>query len=57
MLAKEFVQEADDITRSPKDTEWKILKAHQRHEREQFFMDGKEAYRTVRTHVYREVRE
>jgi Relaxase/Mobilisation nuclease domain len=57
MLAKEFVREVDDITRSPKDNEWKILKAHQRREREQFFIDGKEAYRTVRTHVYREVRE
>jgi hypothetical protein len=40
-----------------KGREWEALKAYQRHQREQFFVDGKEAYRSVRTAVFREVRE
>jgi len=36
--------------------EWEALKAHQRKEREQFFIDGKEAYRETRNAAYREVR-
>lgn len=37
--------------------EWKILKEHQRLEREAFFEDGKAAYAELRQAVYREVRE
>jgi hypothetical protein len=37
--------------------EWEALKAYQRHQREQFFIEGKEAFRSVRTAVFREVRE
>jgi hypothetical protein len=37
--------------------EWEALKAYQRHQRELFFIDGKEAFRSVRTAVFREVRE
>jgi hypothetical protein len=36
--------------------EWDALKSHQREEREQFFVDGKQAYRDVRNAAYREVR-
>jgi hypothetical protein len=36
--------------------EWDALKAYQRQEREQFFADGKEAYRQLRNAAYREVR-
>jgi len=37
--------------------EWQALKQHQRHQREHFFIDGKQAYRAVRNAVFREVRE
>lgn len=37
--------------------EWTALKAWQRQQREQFFMDGKEAFREVRKEAFREVRE
>lgn len=37
--------------------EWKLLKSHQRDEREAFFVEGKTAYREVRSTVYRDVRE
>jgi Relaxase/Mobilisation nuclease domain len=36
--------------------EWRTLKALQRQEREEFFKEGKEAYRDVRNGVFREVR-
>jgi hypothetical protein len=37
--------------------EWEALKAYQRQQREQFFVEGKAAYRSVRNAVFREVRE
>lgn len=37
--------------------EWKLLKTHQREEREAFFADGKKAYSELRASVYRDVRE
>jgi len=37
--------------------EWEALKAHQKQEREHFFMDGKQAFRNARNAVFREVRE
>jgi hypothetical protein len=40
-----------------KGKEWEALKAYQRHQREQFFVDGKEAFRSTRAAVFREVRE
>lgn len=45
--------------RQPKtwqDKEWQTLKQHQKDEREQFFVDGKDAYRQARNQVSREVR-
>jgi hypothetical protein len=38
-------------------SEWKLLKGIQRHEREQFFADGKSAFSELRLSIYREVRE
>jgi hypothetical protein len=38
-------------------SEWKALKAHQRAEREAYFKEGKQAYRSARNQVFREVRE
>ncbi|MEI9899196.1 MAG: hypothetical protein WDN31_02635 [Hyphomicrobium sp.] len=46
--------ERDDAIR---DNEWKSLKQHQREEREQFFADGRAAFKTVRNEVYRDIRE
>lgn len=37
--------------------EWEALKAYQKSQREQFFIEGKEAFRAVRKEVFREVRE
>lgn len=37
--------------------EWKILKAHQRAEREAFFSDGKTEFTELRKAIFREVRE
>ena len=37
-------------------SEWELLKEHQRAQREAFFIDGKQAYRSVRNQVFREVR-
>jgi hypothetical protein len=37
--------------------EWDALKKFQRHQREQYFMDGKEAFRAARKQAFREVRE
>lgn len=37
--------------------EWDALKAYQQKQREQFFVDGKEAFRGIRKDVFREVRE
>jgi hypothetical protein len=37
--------------------EWELLKSYQREQRQQFFAEGKEAYRQVRNRAYREVRE
>jgi hypothetical protein len=39
-----------------KASEWEALKAYQRAEREDFFKGGKQAYRSVRNEVFREVR-
>jgi hypothetical protein len=39
------------------DREWKALKGYQQKQREQFFMDGKEAFRAIRKEVFREVRQ
>jgi hypothetical protein len=36
--------------------EWEALKSYQRGQREQFFVEGKEAYRDVRNAAYRQVR-
>lgn len=47
----------DDNRRVTEKEEWKILKEHQRHEREAFFADGKRAFTELRKIVYREVRE
>ncbi|WP_346296430.1 relaxase/mobilization nuclease domain-containing protein [Rhodopseudomonas sp. P1] len=38
-----------------KDGEWRILKDRQRGQRERFFMDGRQAFRTVRDKAYRTV--
>jgi hypothetical protein len=40
-----------------KSREWEALKAYHRHQREQFFVDGKEEFRSLRKAVFREVRE
>jgi hypothetical protein len=48
-----FARHDDD---KGKAREWEALKAHQRAEREAFFKDGKQAYRSVRNEVFREVR-
>src|SRR5262249_42201351 len=37
--------------------EWQLLRAHQREEREAFFAEGKQAFRELRTEIYRSVRE
>ena len=37
--------------------EWELLKAFQRKQREQFFIDGKAAFKEVRNEAYREVRD
>jgi hypothetical protein len=37
--------------------EWKLLKAHQRQEREAFFAEGKTVFTDLRKEIYREVRE
>jgi hypothetical protein len=37
--------------------EWKLLKTHQRQEREAFFAGGKTAFTELRKEIYREVRE
>jgi len=37
--------------------EWMALKSYQQHQREQFFIDGKEAFRAARKAAFREVRE
>ncbi len=52
--ALSYFERHDDKGIAP--CEWDALKAHQREEREQFFIDGKEAYRQVRNAAYREVR-
>jgi hypothetical protein len=49
-----FVRHDDD---KGKAREWEALKAHQRAEREAFFKEGKQAYRSVRNQVFREVRD
>jgi Relaxase/Mobilisation nuclease domain len=48
-----FAQHDDD---KGKAREWEALKAHQRVEREAFFKEGKQAYRSARNDVFREVR-
>ena len=48
-----FVRHDDD---KGKAREWEALKAHQRTEREAFFKDGKQAYRSARNEVFREIR-
>jgi hypothetical protein len=48
-----FARNDDD---KGKASEWEALKAHQRTEREAFFKEGKQAYRSVRNEVFREVR-
>jgi hypothetical protein len=48
-----FARHDDD---KGKAREWEALKAHQRAEREAFFKEGKQAYRSVRNEVFREVR-
>jgi hypothetical protein len=50
-----YFERHDDAMMNGK--EWEALKAHQRHQREQFFIEGKAAYRSVRNAVFREVRE
>lgn len=37
--------------------EWDALKKYQRHQREQYFMDGKEAFGAARKQAFREVRD
>jgi hypothetical protein len=48
-----FARNDDD---KGKVSEWEALKAHQRAEREAFFKEGKQAYRSARNEVFREVR-
>ena len=48
-----FTRHDDD---KGKAREWEALKAHQRAEREAFFKEGKQAYRSVRNDAFREVR-
>jgi hypothetical protein len=50
-----YFERHDDALMNGK--EWEALKAYQRHQREQFFIEGKAAYRSVRNAVFREVRE
>jgi hypothetical protein len=50
-----YFERNDDSLMNSK--EWEALKSYQRHQREHFFIDGKEAYRSVRKVVFREVRE
>jgi hypothetical protein len=51
----DYFERNDPATRGSK--EWQALKAHQRKAREEFLLNGKEAYRDIRNCVYREVRE
>jgi hypothetical protein len=53
--APSYFERHDDALMNGK--EWEALKAYQRHQREQFFIEGKEAFRSVRAAVFREVRE
>jgi hypothetical protein len=53
--APSYFERHDDALMNGK--EWEALKAYQRHQREQFFIDGREAFRSARTAVFREVRE
>lgn len=51
----DYFERNDDSLMNGK--EWEALKAYQRQQREHFFIEGKEAYRSVRKEVFREVRE
>jgi hypothetical protein len=53
--APSYFERHDDALMNSR--EWDALKTYQRHQREQFFIDGKEAFRSVLTAVFREVRE
>ncbi len=48
-----FTRNDDD---KGKAREWEALKTHQRDQRETFFKEGKQAYRSARNQVFREVR-
>jgi hypothetical protein len=47
----------EDNRRIAQSEEWKLLKDHQRQERDAFFVDGRQAFIEIRTSIYRAVRE
>ncbi|MCP3439803.1 relaxase/mobilization nuclease domain-containing protein [Bradyrhizobium sp. CCGUVB14] len=53
--APSYFERFDSKTMNGK--EWEALKKYQKQQREQFFMDGKQAFRDVRNAAFREVRE
>jgi hypothetical protein len=55
-IRKDFDYFARNDDDKGKASEWEALKAYQRTEREAFFKGGKQAYRSVRNEVFREVR-
>jgi hypothetical protein len=50
-----YFERGDDKTMNGK--EWKALKEYQKQQREQFFMEGKQAFRDTRNAAFQEVRE
>jgi len=54
LVVPDYFERGDRTKRESE--EWKLLKAHQRQQREMFFAGGKQAYREVRNAVFREVR-
>lgn len=52
--APDYFERGDPAERNAK--EWSLLKAHQREQREAFFVEGKQAFRRVRNKVFRQVR-
>ncbi len=58
--AERFFRTPDYFDRSDPDIrkakEWSLLKSHQRAERQDFFVEGKQAFRAMRNQIFREVR-
>ncbi|HEX4409035.1 MAG TPA: relaxase/mobilization nuclease domain-containing protein [Xanthobacteraceae bacterium] len=51
------VEKSEENPKYRKNAEWEILKEIQKKERLEFFSEGKEHFRNLRTSIYREVRE